>query len=267
MTTPTNRVGCLPLDASDFWLQVRNAPSRFLGLDYDGTLAPYAIEPMHAKPLSGIADLLRNLATGGHTEVAILSGRPTHEVATLLGAPPITIVGNHGYEWCPATGPATIRQPSPEQQQGLALLGDALQRCDRGYKLEPKTASLSVHTRGLDPVVAAAMEQEVVSHWQPLALQHGLEWRWFNGGVEARCRGWNKGDALLALLGHQPDDVLAVYIGDDDTDEDAFAVLRCRGWGIKVGRSDTPTAARAHLADCTAVATFLRTWLNVTQLI
>jgi len=43
----------------DFWQQVRQANKLFLGLDYYGTLAPFEIDPMQAKPLPGIADLLR----------------------------------------------------------------------------------------------------------------------------------------------------------------------------------------------------------------
>lgn len=265
VATPNNSTSLSSFNTPDFWQQVRNAPARLLGLDYDGTLAPFTIEPMHAVPLPGIADLLWNLAVGGQTEVAILSGRPAHEIMTLLGNPPITVVGNHGYEWWPTNGPAIVRQPSPEQQQGLAILGDALQRCGRGYRLEIKQASLSLHTRGFDQSVAAAVEQEVMTHWGTLALQHGLEWRLFNGGVEVRCRGWNKGDALLALLDRQSAEVFAVYIGDDDTDEDAFAVLHDRGWGIKVGDTNPPTAARAHLIGGMAVVAFLRTWLNITH--
>lgn len=265
MTTTTNGAGPGFFGAPDFWRQVRNAPARFLGLDYDGTLAPFAIEPMHAKPLPGIADLLRNLAAGGQTEVAILSGRPAHEVATLLGSPPLTIVGSHGFEWWPASGDKLVRHPTPEQQHGLFVIRNALQQCGRGHKLEVKVASLALHTRGLDPVVAVAVEQEILTEWVSWALQHGLVWRWFNGGIEVRCTGWNKGDALTRLLDRQPDDVLAVYIGDDDTDEDAFAALRERGLGIKVGHTGKPTAARAYLTDCTDVVGFLRTWLTVIE--
>lgn len=265
MTTTSPFTGFSLPGVTHFWRQVRNAPSRFLGLDYDGTLAPFAIEPMQAKPLSGIADLLQDLAASSQTEVAILTGRPAHEVVTLLGNPPLTIVGSHGYEWWTADGDKRIRQPTPEQQHGLAVIRDVLQRSGRTLKLEVKLASVAVHTRGMDPVVAVSMEQEIVAEWGTWALRHGLEWRWFNGGVEVRCRGWHKGDALAGLLDCQPRDALAVYIGDDDTDEDAFAVLRKRGLGIKVGNNGKPTAAKASLADGLAVVEFLRTWLAVTE--
>jgi trehalose-phosphatase len=248
----------------DFWQQVRHAPARFLGLDYDGTLAPFALDPMQAAPLPGIADLLRNLTTDPQTMVAIISGRPVDEVLTLLANPPVTVIGNHGFELWPHDDARVVRQPTPEQLQGLFEIRGHLQRRGYGPMLEVKMASLALHTRGLEPVTAVAVEQEVLTEWGAWALRYGLECRWFNGGVEIRCSDWNKGHALSALLALQPDHVFAVYIGDDETDEDAFAVLKNRGIGLKVGQSGKPTAAQDFLPDCAAVADFLRHWLTVT---
>lgn len=251
-------------EIEDFWQRVSAASARFLGLDYDGTLAPFAIDPMQASPLPGVTDLLHDLAADPGTEVAIISGRPADEVMTLLGSPPVTVVGNHGYEVWPVDGPPVVRQPTPEQRQGLVEIRTALQQRGYGHNVEVKMASLALHTRGCEPVTAVAMEQEVLNEWGAFALAHGLECRWFNGGVEIRCLGWHKGHALNALLDLQPSEVLAVYIGDDETDEDAFVALQGRGIGIKVGRDERSTAARSVLADCAAVADFLRTWRTVT---
>lgn len=248
----------------DFWQQVRQANTLFLGLDYDGTLAPFEIDSMQAKPLPGIADLLRDLATGGRTQVAIISGRPVDEVMTLLNNPPVTVVGSHGYELWPIDGACVVRQPSPEQQQGLFAIRTQLEKSDYGSKLEVKVASLALHTRGLDPVTAVAIEEEIATRWAGLAPQYGLECRRFNGGIEIRCCGWDKGAALTALLNVQPENVFAVYVGDDETDEDAFTVLRGRGIGIKVGDPLWPTAARGFLPDCRAMVDFLRTWIDLT---
>jgi trehalose-phosphatase len=248
----------------DFWQQVRQANKLFLGLDYDGTLAPFEIDPMQAKPLPGIADLLRNLATGGRTQVAIISGRPVAEVTTLLNNPPVTVIGSHGYELWPVDGACVVRQPTPEQQQGLFAIRTQLQKSGYGSNLEVKVASLALHTRGLDPAAAVTMEEEIANQWAGLAPQYGLECRRFNGGIEIRCCGWDKGAALTALLNVQPENVFAVYVGDDETDEDAFTVLRGRGIGIKVGDPLWPTAARGFLPDCRAMVDFLRTWVTLT---
>jgi len=52
--------------------------------------------------------------------------------------------------------------------------------------------------------------------------------------------------------GHIP-----IYVGDDDTDEDAFRALRGRGLGILVGEASQVTGARFHLATCGEVYRFL----------
>ncbi len=127
-------------------------------------------------------------------------------------------------------------------------------------------ASVALHTRGLDPALAVAMEEEVAGEWAARAPEFGLECRRFNGGVEIRCAGRDKGTALLELLARQPDTVLPVYLGDDDTDEDAFAVLRGCGIPIKVGDDRWPTAARGFLPDCQAVVEFLRAWAAHTNI-
>lgn len=248
----------------DFWNRLRNASSRFLALDYDGTLAPFAINPMAAKPLPGVASLIRKLAIEGHTSVAIISGRPANELMTLLDNPPVAIVGCHGHEIWPLDGTRIVREPTPEQRLGLDMIETNLKHRGQGLSLEVKTASLAMHTRGRDPVSAIALEQEVLAEWGGVAIQHGLECRLFNGGIEIRCAGWNKGKALDELLSLQPADVFTVYIGDDETDEDAFALLRHRGIAIKVGDASVPTVAQSNLPDCFAVANFLRLWAALT---
>ena len=225
--TPAVEVTAIP----DFWDQVQRAEHLFLGLDYDGTLAPFAVDPMQARPLPGALELIRDLAADDRTHVAIISGRPVAEVLALLDNPPVTVIGSHGFEYCPVGGDCVVRQPSTAQ------------------------------ARGLDPALALAMEEEVGGEWAARAADFGLECRRFNGGVEIRCAGRDKGTALLELLGHQPTGVLPVYLGDDDTDEDAFAVLRGCGVGIKIGDDRWPTAARGFLPDCRAVVEFLRTWV------
>ena len=249
---------------SNFWGQVHKANNRFLGLDYDGTLAPFAVDPMQARPFPGVMDLLRDLAAGGQTQIAIVSGRPVAEVMTLLNHPPVTVIGCHGYELWPIDGTLFVRPPTPEQLQGLFEIRTSMQKHGHRQRLEVKVASLAFHTRGLDPLSAAAMEEEIVAEWSRRSLQYGLECRKFKGGVEIRCIGWNKGEALAALLDLQTENTLAVYIGDDETDEDAFAAIRDRGVGIKVGDPIQSTAAQGFLPNCQAVAGFLQDWATIT---
>jgi trehalose-6-phosphatase len=50
------------------------------------------------------------------------------------------------------------------------------------------------------------MEGWAMENWTPIALAHNLEVRRFNGGVELRCPGMDKGSALQIILSRQPDD-------------------------------------------------------------
>jgi trehalose 6-phosphate phosphatase len=59
---------------------------------------------------------------------------------------------------------------------------------------------------------------------------------------------------LLATL---PGETLAIYAGDDVTDEPAFEAVAARGWGFKVGAVPKTTAARHHLPEPSAVARLL----------
>lgn len=68
---PTTIANC-----PDFWERVSAAPARFLGLDYDGTLAPFHVDPMQARPLAGVLEILPALINHSATSVAIISGRP-----------------------------------------------------------------------------------------------------------------------------------------------------------------------------------------------
>jgi len=79
---------------------------------------------------------------------------------------------------------------------------------------------------------------------------------------------WHKGTAVLWLLhalALDGPDVLALYIGDDLTDEDAFRTVADRGIGIVVAAGARPTAASYVLKHPEEVHAFLRhliSWLK-----
>jgi trehalose 6-phosphate phosphatase len=72
---------------------------------------------------------------------------------------------------------------------------------------------------------------------------------------------WDKGKALLWLLDvlELGPGVLPVYVGDDQTDEDAFRAVRDRGLGVVVRGEgdDRPTLARYTLRDTEEARAFL----------
>lgn len=175
----------------------------------------------------------------------------------------MTIVGSHGFElWRPGSAAPQIIQPAALQRAGLDLAKAYALDLGYGEKLESKVASLAMHTRGLPPDVARTRHQTLMVAWGEIASNHALECRPFHGGVEIRSQGRHKGDALGELLRAEPPGTLAVYVGDDDTDEDAFRAIRHTGIGIKVGSPATATAAQGFLPDLAAVKHFLETWVS-----
>lgn len=254
------------INIPNFWSLLSASEKRLLALDYDGTLAPFHIDPMKAYPLPEIKELLLAIAQTGDTRLAIVSGRPVFEVLTLLGDMGITIIGSHGFELRRPDGDLIARSPTPSQFSGLEAAIQVATQLGLAERLEKKIASVALHTRGMEMESAMEIERRMFLKWSDLAPFHELECRKFNGGVEIRSRGRNKGDAILMLLEDQPQGAFNVYIGDDDTDEDAFRTLvdHGAGFGIRVGDPDAPTAASGGLPDCEAVKLFLKMWLTVT---
>ena len=254
----------LPIPAVEgipgFWDELRSASSSFLALDYDGTCAPFKPERMEAYPLAGIPELIARIRDRTQGSIAVISGRPVAELEQLLDVPGILKVGSHGYEFRSPDGALEVREPTPKQRKGLSMAWDAGVREGLSRRVEPKVASLALHTRGVPEVQARAMEQLAMGSWMPFVRLHDLELRRFNGGIELRCLGMDKGSALLTVLSSQRKDAFCVYIGDDETDEDAFRVLKGRGVGIRVGRTEAPTHAAGFLPDTQAVKDFLQGW-------
>ncbi len=250
----------------DFWDDLRGRDHRLLALDYDGTLAPFRVERMEATPLPGVVGALEHIAVRGDTRVAVVSGRPLEDLRVLLALPDglgIAWVGSHGFEGQRADGERWARKLSGAQVRGLEQARAVVESLGHGNKLEPKPSALALHTRGLDPDVARGLQKTVTSRWSPLCGEDGLHLHAFDGGVELRVTTADKGQALRELWRAEPSETLVVYVGDDVTDEDAFAVAaEAGGVGIRVGGGDRPTRARGTLRDCGAVLDMLRRWAD-----
>ena len=69
----------------DFLQGISRARSRVLMLDYDGTLAPFCIDPERATPYPRVSEPLGSLRRDTDTKIVIVSGRPAHSTARVLG--------------------------------------------------------------------------------------------------------------------------------------------------------------------------------------
>jgi trehalose 6-phosphate phosphatase len=248
-----------------FWELVETAEHTCLVLDYDGTLAPFHVDRMKAFPLDGVVELLTTIRDETRTHVAIMTGRPLRELLALLGDLDIPVSASQGSEFMYPDGRRETLVPSDRQRERLDRAEEEARVEAPHGRVERKIIGVALHTRGLDPKEGERIEQAVCNTWEADANQYGLDCRRFNGGIELRIKNVDKGTALNALLDGRPPESLCVYVGDDETDEDALLVIRGRGYGIKVGRPDVPTYAEGRLADPEAVRDFLRSWISVTR--
>jgi trehalose-phosphatase len=244
----------------DFWQCVNAAAHVSLFLDFDGTLAPFQADRLQAFPLPGTIDALCRIIDGNLASVAFVSGRPVSEILLLMGDLGTTIVGAHGYEIHRPSGTRHVVSITPEQRSILDAAFEEAIRVFDPDRVERKAASVAAHFRGLDPRGVSDVEDLLERRWRAAGASEVMEFRPFNGGLELRAAGRTKGTAIEELLSVAPDETLPIYIGDDDTDEDAFAILAGRGIGIKVGPPGAVTRATGRVPDCESVRQILCDW-------
>ncbi|MGC2297336.1 MAG: trehalose-phosphatase [Acidobacteriaceae bacterium] len=261
-----------PFASSDWWQQLETAPRSVLMLDYDGTLSPFVRERMQAKMFTGISERLLRLAVAPRTRLVLISGRPARELASLL--PPqlkVEIWGSHGREHLSPDGEYAAFPLTPVQQLHLTQLEAEFRRNGFGFVLEKKVGSLAIHTRGLSDSLAGRitiLAQDFSSPASASGLQAaGLEWLAFDGGVELRGIGCTKATAVERILSQESPRTPAAYLGDDQTDEDAFAALSARGpespsLRVLVRPEPRSSAADLWLTPPDELLAFLDRWLQ-----
>jgi trehalose 6-phosphate phosphatase len=242
--------------------RLAGAASAVLALDYDGTLAPFRVERDEASPLPGVADVLDGIRRGTATRVVIVSGRPCADVARLLGLSPAPeIWGSHGWERSFPDGRHEITPLPPGARAPLEHIARALTEAGFGDLVERKPSGVALHWRGLDPARADAARGVAARLWDALPDAHGpLALLAFNHGTEFRAAGRDKGHAMRTLIEEAPPGTPVAYVGDDLTDEDAFAVVGPVGLGILVADAPRVTKAGARVDSPRAVLALLKRW-------
>jgi trehalose 6-phosphate phosphatase len=190
-----------------------------------------------------LAALMRGLAAKLHGRVAIISGRSVAQIDSLFANPSLAVGGSHGLE---------LRWPDghhdrPERPATLDAVVRAMRQLQRehpGIVVEEKPYSAALHYR-----LAPQAEDACLALGAQLSISSGLPLQRGKMMLELRAAGADKGGALRAFMakpemaGHRP-----IFIGDDETDEHAFAAAAdLGGAGILVGPFRR-TAARFRLS-------------------
>lgn len=204
-----------------------------LAFDFDGTLAPIVASRDEARMRPETAALFARVCEA--YPCAVISGRSRRDVlARLEGSPVRYVVGNHGLE--PGGDMALFERQVREVRAHVEATLAAVQ----GVDVEDKRYSLAVHFRRSRSKRAAVQATHEAAASAPHAMRIVAGKMVVNLIPEGAP---SKGDALLALRARSRCDV-ALFVGDDVTDEDVFELDQPgRLLSIRVGRSATSAAA------------------------
>jgi len=215
--------------------RVARVPHLLVACDYDGTLAPLVDDPTHAIPFPEAVTAMRSLAALPQTTVAVISGRSLRDLAALSRLPSeVKLVGSHGSEF----DVGFVERIAPEMADLRTQLGRTLSDLARGrsgVRLEQKPASVAVHTRLAESDVAVEITEAIrsgPSTWAGVHVTAGKD------VIELSVVATEKGVAIDTLR-TQNSASAVVFVGDDLTDETAFANLSGVDVGVKIGPGDT----------------------------
>ena len=235
---------------------IKTIPKIFLFLDYDGTLVPIAPKPDQALLTQDERNLLALLCR--QFTVAIITGRSLGEIKKIISIPDIILAGNHGFEIL-SPWDSWVHPEAKEFQKVISRSATSLEKALKpflGAWVENKGLTLSVHYR----LVKEEEEEKIKSIFYDTIRGCKEKIRVTRGKKVLEIRpnvSWHKGKAVERLSklyeapqGHR------IYMGDDETDEDAFRALK-DDITILVGQKDT-TAAKYWVKDTAEVWLFLK---------
>lgn len=246
--------------------RLQSARHVLLLCDYDGTLTPIVDRPELADLPQTTRQLLQTLARDRRFTVGIISGRALSDIKRRVGLGGLIYAGNHGLE---IEGPTvSLVNPVAEEMRPVfrimhQILSKALAPV-RGAHVEDKGLTLSVHYRMVEEGKSAEVKnifERVVGTARSLGkvkTTSGKKVYEVRPAVD-----WDKGRAIALLLyrygRHKAsDDLLAIFLGDDLTDEDGFKVInKWEGISIFVGEESGDSAARYYLKCPKEVEQFL----------
>ena len=222
-----------------------------IGLDIDGVLAPLVDHADDARLLNGIADVLNRLLAADGVTVAAVSGRAVSSMRTFGLPAAVRLVGSHGMEEDGRPLEPLDDAERARLDQLIELAGAAANAAGNGAWVEHKQASVAVHIREADTALGRAALAALA-----IAIQDvdGASVKPGSNVLELFTRHASKGSAVERLRSESGARSVT-FVGDDLTDEEAFAALSEADISIKVGPATT--IAQFRLATPEHVLEFL----------
>jgi trehalose 6-phosphate phosphatase len=225
-----------------------------LFLDVDGTLVELTDTPSQTVADPDIKNLLRETAMRLGGAVALISGREIQTLDQLFAPLRLPAAGLHGVERRRFDGSmqgATFVDPHLDAARAAM---SSLVAAHPGTLMEDKERTIAVHFR-----MAPQYEEVARDAVSAIAKALGENYHVQAGKMmfEIKPRGFSKATAIEAFMNERPfKGRTPVFVGDDLTDQDGFAVVEAAG-GISIGVGDR-VPAQYYLPSVAAV----RAWLK-----
>jgi len=246
--------------------RIRYAYKLFVAMDLEGTLIPPgdgALTKLKAKE----RDLLAQLVRLNATHLAIVTERPIEAVNKAVHVPGMFYSGSSGLEYA-APGEPLVQLAVEEKLEPFEAFAKELKKLaghTRGVSIERSPLQIKVDWSK----AAAAPRKSFGDAIKELETSHATAIRAFPGRQSADYlpqTGYDKGTGTLSFLrkvGFNLKSDLALYIGDDTPDEDAFRGIGNLGLTFRVGRATTQSAAKYSLKNPAEVWSLLQSILEV----
>lgn len=256
-------------------LRIKSASRVLLLFDYDGTLTPIVEMPELAVLSEGTKQLLKALSHNRHFLVGVVSGRGLSDIQGKVRVNGIFYVGNHGFE-IKGRGINYVHPINDEIKSIMSnisqMLNNSLSEI-KGVIVENKGFTVSIHYRlakkkEIDKVKGILQQVVKAAHLSDkLKITHGKKVYEVKPDVH-----WHKGMAAKLIIEKygskgRKDALLPVYLGDDQTDEDAFKVIEnYDGVSVYVGGVNPQSMARYYLKSCKEINKFMKELLKIENL-
>ncbi|MFQ5950802.1 MAG: trehalose-phosphatase, partial [Candidatus Geothermarchaeales archaeon] len=198
--------------------------------------------------------------------VGIVSGRPNVELREMFPTDDVICVGNHGLEiagWGFEEVVPRSKQIRAEVSAIVRKLSERLKEI-QGSRVRDKGLTVAVHYRsvgGPNIEVLKRIVGETVGGSETFTITQGKLVLEIRPDIPS-----NKGTAVIRVLERMfgadwRDSCLAIYMGDDLIDEDAFSALENGNVTVRVDAKPGETAAKYFVQDPSETAEFLA-WLG-----
>lgn len=238
----------------------------FIMSDYDGTLTPIIENPENSKlsrDMRGVLSKLSELCP-----LAIVSGRSLEDIKARVGINDIYYVGNHGIE---ITGP-DIDFIKSEAEKNIQVIDKICEDIEEriGYRtgliIENKKFTASIHYRSLEENDISRVKEVILDSARPYIVNGVVKVLHGKKIFEVRPDiNWDKGKAVSWLLKSTGfgEKSYPLYLGDDETDEDAFRSLKENGVSALVSRTFRESNADYLLRNVKEVKIFLKYLIKI----